>query len=286
MHNYIKCLVSVLLAGAALCSCGTAKKAASAADVKFPELNQDGKIAIVAHRGFWNCEAAGYSENTVAALKAAQDNGFWGSEFDIHITSDDVVIVNHNDDIDGKNIWTNTYAELNKHVQPNGENVSTLDDYLKQGKKCKTTKLVIEFKIQKDNARMDLMIDKTVAALKAKKLFSPDRVLFISFSKYACDRIAKEYPQFVNQYLSGGRSPEVLASDRINGLDYHYSNFFKNPEWVKTAHDMGMSVNAWTVNNEKDIKAMIDLGVDAITTNYPLLTRELLGEREFSLGQK
>ena len=41
-----------------------------------------------------------------------------------------------------------------------------------------------------------------------------------------------------------------------------------------------MSVNVWTVNKEKDIKAMIDLGVDCITTNDPALVRKLLGKRE------
>ena len=41
-----------------------------------------------------------------------------------------------------------------------------------------------------------------------------------------------------------------------------------------------MSVNVWTVDAKEDMQAMIDLGVDCITTNYPLLARELLGERE------
>ena len=65
----------------------------------FPELKQKGKTAVVAHRGFWKCEAAGFSENSIASLKAAQDNGCWGSECDVHITADDIVIVNHNNDI-------------------------------------------------------------------------------------------------------------------------------------------------------------------------------------------
>ena len=41
-----------------------------------------------------------------------------------------------------------------------------------------------------------------------------------------------------------------------------------------------MSVNAWTVNDEKDMLKMIELGIDAITTNYPLVARELLGDKE------
>ena len=32
----------------------------------------------------------------------------------------------------------------------------------------------------------------------------------------------------------------------------------------------GHEVNVWTVNNEKDMKKMIDLNVDYITTDQPL----------------
>ena len=39
------------------------------------------------------------------------------------------------------------------------------------------------------------------------------------------------------------------------------------PEYVSKAHDAGMKVNPWTVNEEKDLKHMLELGVDAITTD-------------------
>ena len=32
-------------------------------------------IAVVAHRGFWNCEEAGFARNSIAALKCARDFG-------------------------------------------------------------------------------------------------------------------------------------------------------------------------------------------------------------------
>ena len=42
-----------------------------------------------------------------------------------------------------------------------------------------------------------------------------------------------------------------------------------------------MSVNVWTVNKAKDMRNFIDMGVDVITTNEPLLLREILGDKEF-----
>ena len=43
---------------------------------------------------------------------------------------------------------------------------------------------------------------------------------------------------------------------------------------VTSAHDLGMKVNVWTVNKREDIEKMIDLKVDYITTDEPLLVRE------------
>ena len=75
-------------------------------------------------------------------------------------------------------------------------------------------------------------------------------------------------------------SPEEILAKNINGIDYHYSVFQKNPTWVKEAHDRKMSVNVWTVDKEEDIKEMIGQDVDCITTNEPMKVRTLLGGKE------
>ena len=276
----------ILLASAVLMlgSCATSKFVPGTA-TSFPKANQQGKTGIVAHRGFWNCEAAGYMENTIASLKAAQDNGLWGSEFDIHITSDDVVIVNHNDNIQGVKIADNPLSVFKAMTHKNGEHPATLDEYLTQGEKCKTTVLVVELKPQKKQEREDLLWEKTVEALKAHNLYDPRRVAFISFSHHICQRIAKEAPEFINQYLEGDIAPEVLAGEGINGIDYEQKVLIDNPDYVQAAHDKGMTVNAWTVNKDHNMRSLIYLGIDALTTNEPLLARKVLGDREFKLAK-
>lgn len=272
-------IISAAITGI-LCS-GTAK----AQNSSFPAIRQNGKTAIVAHRGFWNCEQAGFSENSMASLKAAQDAGLWGSECDIHLTSDGKVIVNHNPDVDGMKIAEHTFAELSACKLPNGETRPSFEEYVAQAKKCKKTMLIVEVKIQPTKEAEDELVDKTVQILKDYGMFSPKRVLFISFSDNVCDKIAAEYPKFINQYLTSDKktdkNPAQYAARKINGIDYQYKLFNKHPEWVKDAKALGMSVNAWTVNDEENIKKMIDLGVDAITTNEPLLVRKLLSDKEF-----
>lgn len=224
---------------------------------------------IVAHRGYWQ----GNQENSIESLKKAQEFGCWGSEFDLHLSSDDVVLVNHDGVVNGVNIQNNPSEKVKGQVP-------TLDEYLKQGAKNKDCVLVLELKPHKNQEREFLLIDKCLEALKARKLLDPRRVAFISFSYPICKELAKRCPGFTVQYLEGDKSPAQVYADGINGIDYHYSCFKKHPEWVKEAHDLGMSVNVWTVNNEKDIKQMINLGVDQITTNEPALTREILFGRK------
>jgi glycerophosphoryl diester phosphodiesterase len=47
-------------------------------------------------------------------------------------------------------------------------------------------------------------------------------------------------------------------------------------ELVDAAHSLGMRVVPWTVNDERDMRALIDLGVDGIGTDEPALLRSVL----------
>lgn len=63
------------------------------------------------------------------------------------------------------------------------------------------------------------------------------------------------------------------------GIDFNISLFKKDPLLVVKAKEKGLTVNVWTVNLEEDLKMMIDLGVDYITTNEPELLFRMLEKR-------
>jgi glycerophosphoryl diester phosphodiesterase len=96
------------------------------------------------------------------------------------------------------------------------------------------------------------------------------QVEYISFSMNICEQLARLTPKSEIAYLKSDIAPKDVKAKGANGIDYHYKAFEKHPEWVKEAHELGMKVNVWTVNNEKDMKKMIDLNVDYITTDQPL----------------
>lgn len=280
MKSKVLFIISCL---AAITSCATQKS------VSAPAKDQN-KVAIVCHRGFWKSTEGGMSENSIASLKAAQSHGFWGSECDVHLTADGIVIVNHNADIEGKNIRDHAFADFKSCLLPNGERRPSFDEYLTQTEKCATTMLIIELKRQKANASMtslqreDALVDKVLELIKNHGLFSPERVAFISFSYHMCKRIAELAPGFTNQFLlddfENPVTPAQCHADGINGIDYHRKFFRIHPEWIKEAKDLGMSTNVWTVNKPEDMTYMTELGLDAITTNEPLMLRDLLGKKE------
>lgn len=234
------------------------------------------KTDIVAHRGFWNCEEAGYAKNSIAALRCAQEAGFWGSEFDVNITADSVLIVYHDGEIDGKKIEDHPYSEFKDFKIANGETIPTIDEFLAQGKKYPATKLVYEFKTQSNPETENTFVNLAIANLAENGLLDPDRVMFISFSRNICERLARMLPGYTVQYLNSDMDPDQLHELKVNGVDYNHEVFVKNPKWYKMARKNGMSVNAWTVNKEEDMVRMIKLGVDQITTDYPLELRALL----------
>ncbi len=237
---------------------------------------QKKQCGIVAHRGFWNCEEAGYAKNSLAALRCAQEAGFWGSEFDVNMTADGVLIVYHDSDIKGKKIEKHPYSEFADFEIKNGEKIPTIDQYLEQGKLYPETMLVYELKPHSSAEVEDRFIDLTITKLEEHGLLDPERVMFISFSLHICEVIAQRLPDFTVQYLDSNRNPDELADLGIDGVDYNQAVFKVHRKWYKKARKRDMSVNVWTVNHKKPIKKMLRLGVDMITTDNPLDAREIM----------
>ncbi|MBQ1913081.1 MAG: glycerophosphodiester phosphodiesterase [Bacteroidales bacterium] len=248
--------------------------------LSLPAVESRAQVRICAHRGFWDQPGGATTENSLASLRGAQENGFWGSEFDLHLTADSLVVVHHDPWVaDGSHIHRTAYADLAGIPLANGETLPTLDAYLDQGMGSPCM-LVVEFKWQDNRKQSDKMIALTLEALRQRDLLSPEKVLFISFDYEACRRVAALLPGFTVQYLEGDKDPETVFADGINGIDFNQVSYHKHPDWVARAHALGMSVNVWTVDDASEMQYMIDLGVDCITTNKPLLLRQLLGEKE------
>lgn len=220
---------------------------------------------IIAHRGYWKCE--GSAQNSITALQKAAAIGVYGSEFDVQLTKDHQVVVNHDDSIDGKRISDITYAELKNVRLRNGEPIPTLDDYLKAGKALPKVQLILEIKPHRTRAEEEAV--SSLVVQKVQQMNMEKQVEYISFSLYICEQLAKLSPTSKIAYLEGDVAPKALKKKGINGIDYHHKIYKKKPEWIQEAHQLDMKVNVWTVNKPELIQEMKDLQVDFITTDHP-----------------
>lgn len=243
---------------------------ALAAD-KPPKKDTWKKNVVIAHRGAWKTK--NLPENSIASLREAVRLGCHGSEFDVHMTKDGILVVNHNADFMGIQIEESTYEQLLAKKMSNGESIPTVEEYLKEGIKQKGTRLVFEIKPTKTGKAGDIALtDKCVAMVK--KLKAEAWVDYISFSWDVMVRLTEIAPKAHIAYLKGDKSLEELKAAKMSGADYHY-NVFKKGDWFKEAKKLGLTMNVWTVNSAADMDWLIKEKVEFITTNEP----ELLFER-------
>ncbi|MDU7306789.1 MAG: hypothetical protein E7L41_20240, partial [Escherichia coli] len=88
------------------------------------------------------------------------------------------------------------FKELETLKLSNGENFPTLKEYLKQGKKDKSVKLIVEIKPDKTKEKEDELTAKTIKMIKEMKLES--QCEFISFSLNICKEIKKLAPTILS----------------------------------------------------------------------------------------
>ena len=222
---------------------------------------------VIAHRGAWkNTDAA---ENSIAAMQHAIRMGCQGSEFDVHMSADSVLVVNHDPTIQGLIIASSTASQLGNLKLSSGENMPTLEAFLKAGLNQNNTKLVLEIKPTTNNARALQLAERVVEMVKNLK--AQAWIDYISFDYNICLEIQRLDPYARVAYLNGDKSPSVLAADKIWGFDYHFSVLQKNEPWIAEGKQKGLTINAWTVNEEAMMKWFLDRRVDLITTNEPEL---------------
>ncbi|MFC5193355.1 glycerophosphodiester phosphodiesterase [Algoriphagus aquatilis] len=223
---------------------------------------------VIAHRGAW--KAQGHPQNSLASLREAIRLQCEGSEFDVWMTADEVLVVNHDHDFQGIDIETSTYEQLLTKKLPNGEKIPTLEEYLTEGMKQTGTKLILEFK----PSRISVARSERVGELSVKtvqKLGAEKWVDYITFSYEGGKKAIETDPKANVAYLNGDKSPAELKEAGFFGFDYNIRVLKNKPQWIKEAYALGLTTNAWTVNLLEDMAWLLEQKVNFITTDEPEL---------------
>lgn len=227
---------------------------------------------VIAHRGAWKKHDV--SHNSMSSLKYAIELECEGTEIDVWLSKDDIVILNHDDNIKGKVVEDTPLSELKRIELKKGDLIPTLEETIECIKKQNKTKLVIEIKGTKQGKAISDSVVSLVHRMKAQGW-----VNYISFGLEYLVRVKELDPTAEVAYLGSDKTLEELKAVNMTGIDYHYNQFFKDADLVNKAKSMGLSTNVWTVNKEADMNTMLQQGVDVITTDEPELLFQLINSK-------
>jgi glycerophosphoryl diester phosphodiesterase len=239
---------------------------------------------VFAHRG--GCALG--PENTIAAFDLGVASGADGLELDVHLSADGVVVVHHDETLDRTTngagpLALRTAAELaavdagcrfrgDGPDQFRGQHIGipTLREVLNR---YRDMPIIVEMKV--DTAEMG----RAVAA-EVRLADAVDRVCAAGFGCRAVREARAALPEMaasacaaevrlalyrswawwpVRTVSYGGyQVPEVSGGHRI-----------VSPRFVRHAHTAGLKVQVWTVDEEPDMKRLLDWGVDALISNRP-----------------
>ena len=221
---------------------------------------------VTAHRG---ASAAHPPGNTVEAFRAARDLGADWVELDVRHSGDAVLVVHHDPDLaDGGAVAATVAAELPSWVP-------TLPAALEAAAGMGVN---VEIKIEDPgSAAAHRLVAATVDLLG--DLAEPERFLVTSFDWSAVDLARRLAPTLATGLLAFDLSqgPDPVEVAALGG--HHTVNPwdpFVTPELVGRAHAKGVAVHAWTVDDPERMRALVDMGVDAIITNRPEVARRIV----------
>ncbi|MGN7968297.1 glycerophosphodiester phosphodiesterase family protein [Microbacterium sp. 22296] len=246
---------------------------------RHPYLSPD-TPRVLAHRGLVTPDAArhGVVENSFAAVAEAHAAGLVYVESDCHLTADGAVVLFHDDDLRRVADDPRAIADVRLHE---------LEEIMSDRGGLITLAQALE---AFPEVRFNLDVKAAAAAEHVGRLVAPHtaRVLLTSFSderRHAALRAVAAAGATLPPATSPGSSTvaRLVAARALHrktrvrrllaGLDALQIPERQGPVRVVTdglirdAHAAGVEVHVWTINDDVDMRRLLDLGVDGLVTD-------------------
>lgn len=231
----------------------------------------------IAHRG-----ASGHApENTLAAFRKAIEIGVDGVEMDIRLSADGEVVVLHDASLERTtnavgDVARMTFAEIREADAGSGERVPTLTEALE----------VIPTDVLAFVEIKALAVTEHAVRI-VQEMDRLDQVVIISFNPAALRMLRKLDPRLPMGLLQGGSASKYTDASTVGIELLHRAQAtgtstvsvdwkLLNPQVVRDIRRRGGSLWTWTINDLDDIRRVADMGVQAITSDYPDRLNEAL----------
>jgi glycerophosphoryl diester phosphodiesterase len=250
---------------------------------------------IFGHRG----SAGTHPENTLPSFQAAVDCGARYLETDVHLTRDGEIVVSHDDNLERICGRPGIIADIDYG------DIAAMDagfsfsvdgtNFPFRGKGIRVPRLAevlsafphMRFNIDLKPEHVSI-IGPTLKVIDAAGMRR--MVLLTSEFQPRLDEIrgaAAEIPTSFGYFEIAAFMQAMAArdasyhppGDAIQIPPEYYSWKLATPETVEMAHRHGIEVHVWTVNEEAEMRAMLELGVDGVMSDFPGLALKVSAAR-------
>ena len=246
---------------------------------RFPYLEYDGLLAF-AHRG----GAGAWPENTMPAFQGAVELGYRYVETDVHATRDGVLLAFHDDRLDRVTdraglIREMDYDEVKRARVAGEEPIPLFADLL-----TAWPHLRINIDPKLDNA-----VEPLIRVLREQRAI--DRVCVNAFS----DRRIAAVREALGPDLCTGMGPRATTRLRFSSWSGPFRGFWGgftagcaqlpvrqkgiplvDAALVGRAHELGLQVHVWTIDDPHEMRRLVEIGVDGIMTDEPAVLKAVL----------
>ena len=198
---------------------------------------------LICHQGWKEDGAKG---NSLEAFKQAKAHGYDTIECDTRLTTDGIVVLSHDETVNGCTIQTSTYAEVLSAIPY----ILKFDDLVDW---CVENDMRIYIDVKDWNTRSYI-----ATTLKYKNAVN----LASCFNLYESDLADARYGSLKGSYTE--TLEDVYKQDNYF-VDVNGDNW--SPQQVKNYSDNGYNIEVYTINDVGKAKAFIDAGAIGITTD-------------------
>jgi glycerophosphoryl diester phosphodiesterase len=250
------------------------------ANAAYPFLDWPGPLAF-AHQGAHSPDGPG--ENTMAAFEAAVRQGYRYLETDAHATADGVLVAFHDDRLDRLTDRTGLigdlpWAEVRAARVRGRDEIPLLEDLL-------TAWPDVRVNI---DPKHDAAVDPLVELIE--RTGTVDRVCIGSFSDRRLARIRARLGPRICTSMGPRQVARLVAASRGLPAGSFSAACVQVPtkrgpvplvtdRFLAAAHQRGLQVHVWTIDDPDEMHRLLDMGVDGIMTDRTDVLKSVLVER-------
>ena len=247
--------------------------------MRHPFLKHNTPLAF-AHRG----GASDAPENTMPAFQRAIDLGYIYLETDVHATKDGVLLAFHDDDLSRTCGRPGLISELNyaeiKDARVRGtEPIPLLEDLIAAWPHA--------------HINIDCKSDQALSPLTERLARGDvfDRVCIGSFSDKRLNSLREQF----GEKLCTSMGPRDVTKLRLGSWVRRSGKFHNihaaqvpvsqgpltivDKSFIQAAHNAEIQVHVWTIDEPDEMEYLLNLGVDGIMTDKPLVLKQILQKK-------